>query len=57
MKRTIYLVLMGVFLLFGCKKSNDINDPSTSGLQVEIKGISGWGEFVIPLELLAILKL
>ena len=40
------MVLMGVFLLFGCKKSNDINDPSTSGLQVEIKGISGWGEFV-----------
>jgi len=46
MKRTIYLVLMGAFLLFGCKKSNDINDPSTSGLKVEIKGISGWGEFV-----------
>lgn len=37
---------MGAFLLFGCKKSNDINDPSTSGLKVEIKGISGWGEFV-----------
>ena len=46
MKRTIYLVLMGAFLLFGCKKSNDINDPSTSWLKVEIKGISGWGEFV-----------
>jgi len=46
MKKAIYLVLMSVFLLFGCKKSNDTNDPSTSGLKVEIKGISGWGEFV-----------
>ncbi|WP_312338842.1 hypothetical protein [Sphingobacterium sp.] len=46
MKKTICLVLMSVFLLFGCKKSNDTNDSSTSGLKVEIKGISGWGEFV-----------
>ena len=37
---------MGIFLFFGCKKSNDTNHPSTSGLKVEIKGISGWGEFV-----------
>jgi hypothetical protein len=37
---------MSVFLLFGCKKSNNTNDSSTSGLKVEIKGISGWGEFV-----------
>ncbi|WP_333865460.1 hypothetical protein [Sphingobacterium sp.] len=46
MKRTIYLALISVFLLFGCKKSNDTSDASTSGLKVEIKGISGWGEFV-----------
>ncbi|MDR0265961.1 MAG: hypothetical protein LBJ04_22300 [Sphingobacterium sp.] len=46
MKKTICLVLMSVFLLFGCKKSNNTNDSSTSGLKVEIKGISGWGEFV-----------
>ena len=46
MKKEIYLVLMSVFLLFGCKKSDDSTDPSAAGLKVEIKGISGGGEFV-----------
>ncbi|WON94881.1 MULTISPECIES: hypothetical protein [unclassified Sphingobacterium] len=46
MKKEIYLVLMSVFLLFGCKKSDDSTDRSAAGLKVEIKGISGGGEFV-----------
>ncbi|WP_394677671.1 hypothetical protein [uncultured Sphingobacterium sp.] len=48
MKRTIYLVVLSVTLLFvACKKSDDKTDSETKGLHVEIKGISGWwGEFV-----------
>jgi hypothetical protein len=47
MKRTIYLVVLSVTLLFvACKKSEDKTDSETKGLHVEIKGISGWGEFV-----------
>ncbi len=47
MKRTIYLVVLGITLLFvACKKSDNKVDSETEGLKVEIKGISGWGEFV-----------
>ncbi|OJZ09758.1 hypothetical protein [Sphingobacterium sp. 40-24] len=46
MKKAIFLVVIGVLLLFGCKKSDDTNDSPSSGLKVEIKGISGWGNFV-----------
>ncbi|WP_286767254.1 MULTISPECIES: hypothetical protein [Sphingobacterium] len=47
MKRTIYLLVLSVTLLFvACKKSDDKIDSETKGLHVEIKGISGWGEFV-----------
>lgn len=47
MKRTIYLVVLSIILLFvACKKSDDKTDSETKSLQVEIKGISGWGEFV-----------
>ena len=46
MKNAIYLVLMGILLLLGCKKSDNTTDSETTGLKVEIKGISGWGEFV-----------
>ncbi|WP_313266572.1 hypothetical protein [Sphingobacterium sp.] len=47
MKRTIYLVVLSITLLFvACKKSDDKSDSEAKGLQVEIKGISGWGEFV-----------
>jgi hypothetical protein len=47
MKRAIYLVVLNIILLFvACKKSDDKTDSDTQGLKVEIKGISGWGEFV-----------
>lgn len=46
MKNTVYLILMGILLLLGCKKSENKTDSESTGLKVEIKGISGWGEFV-----------
>ncbi|WP_104385565.1 hypothetical protein [Sphingobacterium sp. HMA12] len=43
MKKTIYLFVLSIFLLLGCKKSDNKIDPEDSGLRIEIKGISGWG--------------
>ncbi|PUV22692.1 hypothetical protein [Sphingobacterium athyrii] len=46
MKKTIYLFVLSIFLLLGCKKSDNKIDPEDSGLRIEIKGISGWGNGV-----------
>ena len=43
MKKTIYLFVLSIFLLLGCKKSDNKIDPE---LRIEIKGISGWGNGV-----------
>jgi len=45
-KKTIYLFVLSIFLLLGCKKSDNKIDPEDSGLRIEIKGISGWGNGV-----------
>lgn len=46
MKKVIYLFVLSIFLLLGCKKSDNKIDPEDSGLRIEIKGISGWGNGV-----------
>ncbi|MDF2518294.1 MAG: hypothetical protein K0R59_3590 [Sphingobacterium sp.] len=46
MKKAIYLFVLSIFLFLGCKKSDDKTDPELAGPQVEIKGVSGWGDVV-----------
>ena len=46
MKKTIYLVIVSVFLLFGCKKNDERTALEPTGFRIEIKGISGWGDVV-----------
>lgn len=46
MTKTIYLFALSIFLFLGCKKSDDKVNPEDSGLKMEIKGISGWGDGV-----------
>ncbi|GAA4167423.1 hypothetical protein [Sphingobacterium ginsenosidimutans] len=46
MKKTIYLFVLSILLFLGCKKSDNKIDsePEISGLQIEIKAVSGWGD-------------
>lgn len=47
-KKLIYLFTVSIFLFMGCKKSDDTNASQSepAELKLEIKGISGWGNFV-----------
>lgn len=48
MTKTIYLFALSIFLFLGCRKSDNKSDSESepSGLRMEIKGISGWGDGV-----------